>query len=189
MSNAQYILVIIHTVCTLLYFVWSSDWFTHYNDVIMSAMAPQITSMTIVYSTVYSDADHRKHQSSASLAFGGGGGGGGVIHRRPVNSPHKRPVTRTIFPFEDVIMHIHIIQCCSLKPHQPYDCHSALEATLKNMGKRITWINNKLLINPLHAKFSERTKHILHFITFLCIDMTQIFEFFLYVRQKLTYST
>ena len=60
----------------------------HYNDVIMSAIASQITSLTIVYSTVYSDADQRKHQSSASLAFVRG------IHRWPVNSPHKWPVTR-----------------------------------------------------------------------------------------------
>ena len=55
----------------------------HYDDVIMSAIAAQITSLTIVYSTVYSDADQRKHQSSASLAFVRG------IHRGPVNSPHK----------------------------------------------------------------------------------------------------
>ena len=41
----------------------------HYVDVIMGAIASQITSHTIVYSTVYSDADQRKHQSSASLAF------------------------------------------------------------------------------------------------------------------------
>ena len=41
----------------------------HYSDVIMGAIASQITSLTIVYSTVYSDADQRKHQSSASLAF------------------------------------------------------------------------------------------------------------------------
>ena len=41
----------------------------HYNDVIMTTMAFQITSLTIVYSTVNSDADQRKHQSSASLAF------------------------------------------------------------------------------------------------------------------------
>ena len=45
----------------------------HYNDVIMGAIASQITSLTIVYSTVYSDADQRKHQSSASLAFVGTG--------------------------------------------------------------------------------------------------------------------
>ena len=41
----------------------------HYNDVIMTTMASQITNLTIVYSTVYSDADQGKHQSSASLAF------------------------------------------------------------------------------------------------------------------------
>ena len=41
----------------------------HYIDVIMTTMASQITSLTIVYSIVYSDADQRKHQSSASLAF------------------------------------------------------------------------------------------------------------------------
>ena len=40
----------------------------HYNDVIMGMIASQITSLTIVYSTVYSDADRRKHQSSATLA-------------------------------------------------------------------------------------------------------------------------
>ena len=70
----------------------------HYNDVIMGAIASQITSLTIVYLTVYSDTDQRKHQSSASLAFVRG------IHRRPVNSPHKWPVTRKVFPFDDVIM-------------------------------------------------------------------------------------
>ena len=41
----------------------------HYGDIIMSAMASQITSLTIVYSTVYSGANQRKHQSSAPLAF------------------------------------------------------------------------------------------------------------------------
>ena len=68
----------------------------HCNDVIMDAVASQITSLTIVYSTVDSDADQRKHQSSASLAFVWG------IHRGPVNSPHKWPVTRKMFPFDDV---------------------------------------------------------------------------------------
>ena len=71
---------------------------THYDDVIMGAMASQITSLTIFYSTVYSFADQRKHKSSASLAFVWG------IHRWPVNSPHKWPVTRKFFPFDDVTM-------------------------------------------------------------------------------------
>ena len=64
----------------------------------MDSIASQITSLTIVYSAVYSAADQRKHQSSASLAFVRG------IHRGPVNSPHKGPVTRKMFPFDDVIM-------------------------------------------------------------------------------------
>ena len=42
---------------------------SHYCDVIMGVIASQITSLAIVFSTVYSDADQRKHQSSASLAF------------------------------------------------------------------------------------------------------------------------
>ena len=41
----------------------------HYKDVIMSVMAPKITGVSIVYATVCSGADQRKHQSSASLAF------------------------------------------------------------------------------------------------------------------------
>ena len=41
----------------------------HYNDVMMGAMASQITSLTIVYSTVYLGTDERKHQSSESPAF------------------------------------------------------------------------------------------------------------------------
>ena len=75
----------------------------------MGAMASQITSLTIVYSTVHSGADQRKYHSSASLAF----------VRRPVNSPHKLPATRKMFPFDDVIMPtgryvLHIIH---------YHCH------------------------------------------------------------------
>ena len=72
--------------------------FSHYIDVTMTTTASQITSLTVVYSFFYSDADQRKHQSSASLAFVRG------IHRGPVNSPHKGPITRKMFPFDDVIM-------------------------------------------------------------------------------------
>ena len=72
--------------------------FFHYSDVIMGPVTFQITSLTIVCSTVYSGADQRKFQSSASVAFVRG------IHQWPVNSPHKWPVTRKMFPFDDVIM-------------------------------------------------------------------------------------
>ena len=80
-----------HWIC----FLWIS---IHYSDIIMGTMAFRITSLTIVYSTVYSGTDQRKHQSSASLAFVRG------IHWGPVNSPHKWPVTQNFFPFDVVIM-------------------------------------------------------------------------------------
>ena len=64
----------------------------------MTTVASQITSLMVVYSIVYSGADQRKHQSSASLAFVQGNSPG------PVNSPHKGPVTRKMLPFDDVIM-------------------------------------------------------------------------------------
>ena len=89
-------------LCEDLYFGY------HYNDVIMSAMAYQITSLTIVYSIVYSGADQRKNQSFASQAFVCG------IHRWPMNSLHKGPVTRKMFPFDDVIMFF--LTC-------PWRCH------------------------------------------------------------------
>ena len=72
----------------------------------MGAIASQITSPTFIYSTVYSDADQRKHQSSASLAFVRG------IHRGSVNSPHKWPVTRKMLPFDDIIMKIRLPTTC-----------------------------------------------------------------------------
>ena len=65
----------------------------------MGMMASQITSLTIINSTIYLGADQGKHQSSASLAFVR------RIHRWPVNSPHKGPVTWKMFPFEHAIMY------------------------------------------------------------------------------------
>ena len=64
----------------------------------MGAMASQITGGSIVCSTIYSGADQRKRQSSASLAFVRG------IQRWPVDSPEKWPAARKMFPFDDVIM-------------------------------------------------------------------------------------
>ena len=86
---------------------------SHYYDVIMGAIASQITSLTIVYSTVYSDTDQSKHQSSASLAFVW------EIHLGPVNFPHKWPVTRKMFPFDDVIMTIDFFILPGTTPPDP----------------------------------------------------------------------
>ena len=88
--------VAVHWVNFLLEII--SGCTSHYSDVIMGSIASQIPSLKIVYSSVYSGTDQRKHQSSASLAFVRG------IHWRPVNSPHKGLVTRKMFPFDDVIM-------------------------------------------------------------------------------------
>ena len=70
----------------------------HYSDIIMGTMTFQITGVLMVCLIVCSGTDQGKHQSSASLAFVRG------IHRWLVNSPHKGPVTRKMFPFDDVIM-------------------------------------------------------------------------------------
>ena len=71
----------------------------HYSDAIMGAMASEIPMVSIVYSTICSGADQWKHRSSASLAFVR------EIHRWPVNSLQKGPVTRKMFPFDDVIIY------------------------------------------------------------------------------------
>ena len=84
--------------CALFCYAYTCFQWIHYNYAIMGVIASQITSLTSVYSTVCLGVDQRKHQSSASLALLRG------IHRGPVNSPHKWPVTRKMLPFEDVIM-------------------------------------------------------------------------------------
>ena len=68
----------------------------HYSEVMMGTMASQITSVLIVCSAVCPGADQRKHQSSLAFVRG--------IHRWPVDCPHKGPVTRKMFPFDNVIM-------------------------------------------------------------------------------------
>ena len=62
----------------------------------MSTMASQIIRVTIVHSTVCSGADERKDQRSLAFVRG--------THMWPVNSPHRGPVTRKMFPCDDVIM-------------------------------------------------------------------------------------
>ena len=103
--------VIMTMLCCLSSVINQSLYMMPLRDVKMGAIASQITSLTIVYSTVYSDADQRKHQSSASLAFVR------VIHRWPVNYPHKWPVTRKMFPLDDVIM-----QLCDTYSYQQRSC-------------------------------------------------------------------
>ena len=115
--------------------------YPHYDDVITSAMASQMSSLTTVYSSVCSGTYERKHESSASLAFVGvcvcvcvcvcgGGGGGGGIHRWPANSLHQGPVTRKMFPFDDVII-LNVYSCCRyIRFAVLYNCATAKTPTL-----------------------------------------------------------
>ena len=110
----------------------------------MVAIASQITSLASVYSTVYSDANQRKHQSSASLAFVRG------IHRRPVNSPHKWPVTRKMFPFVDVNMNgIVNRQVCVYKRYYVHDgtyvMHNELYISPIE-SQKLSWIDSRALL-------------------------------------------
>ena len=114
-------------------------YWAYQNDVIMRAMASQITSLIIVYSIVYSGTDQRKHQSSASLAFVRG------IHRWPVNSPHKWPITRKMLPFDDVIMMIRIqvedkISSTTLHNQRSTNCKVSVFSWIKLERQRTWWI-------------------------------------------------
>ena len=121
----------------------------HYNDVIMSVMPSQITSLTIVYSTVYLGAAQRKHQSFASLAFVRG------IHRWPVNSPQKGPVTRKRLPFDDVIMAGDVWED-STSGGCFTNVSRALQNILSNFGyrrNRTSYANFKLTLCTCATKF------------------------------------
>ena len=97
-----------------------------YSDVIMGTMVSQNQSHDRL-SIVYSGADQRKHQSSASLAFVPG------INRWPANYPHKWPVKQKMFPFDDVIM-------IQLKLSSTRDPPFSLRVNVKNvLYKLIFW--------------------------------------------------
>ena len=112
----------------------------HHSYVIIGAMASQITRLTIVYTNVYSGLDQRKYLSSALLAFVQG------IHRWPVNSPRKWPVTRKMFSFDDVIMYdpietLWVLACSSVLYNSTIDVHTyiyiyvILFLLMNNLGK------------------------------------------------------
>ena len=110
--------------------------------------AAQITSLTFVYSTVYSGADERKHQSSASLAFVRG------IERWPVNSPQKWPVTRKMFPFDDVIMEAHI-PCAFNYHHAIYESTRDSQSPLYKLTIRADLVNKSSVLQVKVIKCNE----------------------------------
>ena len=107
----------------------------------MGPVASQITSLTIVYSSVYSSAQIR---ALRYLPLRGGGGGG--VHRCPVNSPHKRPVTRKMFPVDDVII-------------VPADVIDRLYIRHQNKTSKWTMRHVTLLRRYMNAAVSQNTEH------------------------------
>ena len=116
----------------------------------MGMMTSQITSLMIVYSVLYSGEDQRKHESSVSLAFVRG------IHQWPVNSPHKGPVTRKMFSFDDVIMTFWIMVVlfqysfavsCSVIWNK-IDFTFNFNIKIFNFGKKIIYIPS--ILKPCH---------------------------------------
>ena len=97
-------------------------------------MASQITGFPIVCSIVCSGADHRKYQSSASLAFVRG------IHQWPVVFPHKGPVTRKTFPFDGVVLtprcHYSMVQ----KYNTILNIHGTLWLQKRHLITRLQWL-------------------------------------------------
>ena len=120
----------------------------------MDTVASEITSLTIVYSSIYSDADQRKHQSSASLAFVWG------IHRWPVNSPHKWSVTRKMFQFDDVIMW----RIASRVPKSIYSQQALHYFISQMLFHALNWhepdeIEHCSLTSPLSPRMAFTTQH------------------------------
>ena len=114
----------------------------------------------------YSDTDQRKHQSSASLAFVWG------IHRGPVNSPHKWPATRKMFPFDDVIT-VSERRCSScsssLWMNIWFCCHPNSNIVTKfctwcNIWAVVSGVNGIIIVNVI------TTKYIFHWIKIMLLN-------------------
>ena len=146
----------------------------------MTMLASQITSLMVVYSIVYSGVNQRIHQSSASLAFVR------EIHRGPVNFPHKWPVTRKMFPFDDVIMKW--VQIGTHRKHPiPHPSRQAIGCLLLGFGENwpryigtapLHWRHNDndgvsnhqphgCLLNRLFRRRSKKTSKLR--VTGLCV--------------------
>ena len=109
-----------------------TKWHNHYSDVIMGVMGSRIIVVFVIYSTVCSGVDHWKHQSSASLASVRG------IHRWPVNSPHKGPITRKMFPFDHIIMTSQVVAWWQMGK-------KSLNVPVTNLLKLI-WVIRKIFV-------------------------------------------
>ena len=148
------------------------DIYHHYNDIIMSAMASQITSLTVICSTVCPGAYQRKHQSSAPLAFVR------RIHRWPLNSPHKGPVTRKMFPFHVQIseprMKENIAWCAVIFFIEMDSIFAEILIIYMNENINVMLLFMKMLIKLIHSIHDTEL-----FIT--CVSMVEIINSVLFL--------
>ena len=154
--------------CTNLRYIHARLVGNHYSDVIMGAMTSQITSLTIVYSTVYSGEDLRKYQSSASLAFVRGS------HRSLGNFPHKGPVTRKMFvdvDVDDVIMNYFI------RNLYVYSVHPV-----------ILYIKQTHFLKLFLCRYKKNEHHLIPFMVNICFKgKLLIFFYFWNIFTMITY--
>ena len=148
---------------------------------VTSQLASQIPSLTIFYSTIYSDADQREHHGFASLAFVRG------IHR----------ITQMASNAENVsIWWRHYENFNGTLPHSPvilHEYHSKIKKNQPllstNFERSINKCCNELFYPLTCLMFHRKHKMYLQFTSFLHTDMRRVVEIISHVRQELTYST
>ena len=136
----------------------------------MSAMEFQITSVSNVYLTVCSGADQRKYQSSASLAFVWG------IHRSPVISPHKGPVTRNMFPFDDVIKH-YLQNILRTHPvvSRDFERDNSINAHQSHFGHKLLQVQSRATpVRIQHWPATQRIEEVQHGLWSHALDVSYI---------------
>ena len=152
----------------------------------MTTMASQFTSVTVVYSTVYSDADQRKHQSSASLAFVWG------IHR-------DRWIPRTKGQLRGKRFHLMTSSWIGIMSFliDPCNRSNASEAGLTDFNT-VNDINIKkislYLHNSLRPRLVESCKHTANFpnhkrsLVLTTKNILNVIPLTLYLQEKKHYS-
>ena len=120
----------------VMYILSNGIYVNDYNDIRMSAMASQITDISILCLALCSGADQSIHQSSASLA----------LVRVTGEFPHKEPVTQKMFPFDDVIMNF-TIQNKGVPQQTNIDCNITVGKYLLSWAKQNFYHTSK--VHPL----------------------------------------
>ena len=127
----------------------------------MSTIASKITGVSMAHSTVCSYGYQRKRQSAASLAFVRG------IHLWPMNSLHKRQVSRKMFPFNDIIMSPCTVRCSETytrdevivmcdKDHTRFYMDASMKFNLRTRQSRSVFCHRRFMPHVFVRTYSSR---------------------------------